>query len=381
MTSGNTDRPVDENLDPSTLAVTAGRAQRVPGGSLSVPPVLASSFHAGSDQSYSRDGNPTWQAFEAAIGALERGTAVAFSSGMAATSAILEGLAPTGQVVMAESAYSEVREVLAEREAAGRLQATYADPTDLDAMVAALPGADMLWLDSISNPLLDVPELDLLAQAAHDQGVLVVVDATLATPVLQRPLALGADIVVHSATKAIGGHSDLLLGVAVARTQETAARLGDARTMFGAVPGTFEAWLALRGLRTLSLRVERAQTTASRLAADLATREEVKWVRYPGLASDPAHGAAERLLDGPGTMIAFEIEGGAERAEAICEAVEVITHAASLGGVETLIERHGRWCSASHVPSGLLRLSVGCEHPDDLWRDLDRALAATSARV
>jgi len=239
----------------------------------------------------------------------------------------------------------------------------------------------MLWLDSISNPLLDVPELDLLAQAAHDQGVLVVVDATLATPILQRPLALGADIVVHSATKAIGGHSDLLLGVAVARTQETAARLGDARTMFGAVPGTFEAWLALRGLRTLSLRVERAQETASRLAADLATREEVKWVRYPALASDPAHGAAERLLDGPGTMIAFEIEGGAERAEAICEAVEVITHAASLGGVETLIERHGRWCSASHVPSGLLRLSVGCEHPDDLWRDLDRALAATSARV
>lgn len=370
---------MEENLDPSTLAVTAGRADPIPGGPLNVPPVLASSFHAGSEQSYARDGNPTWQAFEAAIGALEGGTAVSFSSGMAATSAILEGLPPTGRVVMADSAYSEVRGMLAEREAAGRLRATFTDPIDTDAMIASLPGADMLWLDAISNPLLDVPELDVLARAAHDEGVLVVVDATLATPVLQRPLALGADLVVHSATKAIGGHSDLLLGVAVARTQETAARLGDARTMFGAVPGTFEAWLALRGLRTLPLRVERAQATASRLAADLASREEVKWVRYPGLALDPAHGAAERLLDGPGTMIAFEIEGGVERAEAFCEAVGLITHAASLGGVETLIERHGRWCSASHVPSGLLRLSVGCEHPDDLWRDLDHALVATSA--
>lgn len=372
---------MDENLDPSTLAVTAGKAERVPGGPLNVPPVLASSFHAGTEQSYARDGNPTWAAFETAIGALEGGTAVAFSSGMAATSAILEGLAPTGQVVMAESAYSEVREMLAEREAAGRLRATIADPMDTNAMIAALPGADMLWLDAISNPLLDVPELDVLAQAAHDQGVLVVVDATLATPILQRPLSLGADIVVHSATKSIGGHSDLLLGVAIARTHETAARLGDARTMFGAVPGTLEAWLALRGLRTLPLRVERAQATAACLAADLFSREEVKWVRYPGLATDPAHGAAERLLDGAGTMIAFEIEGGIERAEAICEAVELITHAASLGGVETLIERHGRWCSAAHVPSGLLRLSVGCEHPDDLWRDLDRALAATAALV
>ena len=241
-------------------------------------------------------------------------------------------------------------------------------------MIASLPGADMLWLDAISNPLLDVPELDVLAQAAHDEGALVVVDATLVTPVLQRPLSLGADLVVHSATKAIGGHSDLLLGVAIARTHETAERLSDARTMFGAVPGTFEAWLALRGLRTLPLRVERAQATASRLASDLSGRDEVSWVGYPGLASDPANDAAKRLLDGPGTMVAFEIEGGVERAEAICEAVQVITHAASLGGVETLIERHGRWCSASHVPSALLRLSVGCEDPDDLWHDLDRAL-------
>jgi cystathionine gamma-synthase len=372
---------VPSELDPSTLAVTAGRAERVPGGPLSVPPVLASSFHAGSEQCYSRDGNPTWVAFEDAIGTLEGGRAVPFSSGMAATSAIMEGLAPTGHVVMAESAYSEVRGMLAEREAAGRLQATFVDVRDIDSVIAALPGADMLWLDAITNPSLDVTEIDVLARAAHQVGAVVVVDATLATPVLQQPLSLGADIVVHSATKAIGGHSDLLLGVAIARTREAAARLKDARTMFGAVPGTIEAWLALRGIRTLPLRVERAQENASRLAAELAARDDVQWIRYPGLPGDPSSGAAQRLLKGPGTMISFEIEGGLERAEAICDRVEVITHAASLGGVETLIERHGRWCTAEDVPSGLLRLSVGCEHHNDLWRDLDRALDATSARV
>ncbi len=353
----------------------------MPGGPLSVPPVLASSFHAGSELSYARDGNPTWVAFEAAIGALEGGTAVSFSSGMAASTAILETLPPTAHVVMADSAYSEVRGMLAEREAAGRLRATFADPTDVDATIALLPGADMLWLDSITNPLLDVPELDHLIRAAHQVGALVVVDATLVTPMLQRPLALGADLVVHSATKAIGGHSDLLLGVAVARSAATASRLVDARTMFGAVPGTLESWLALRGLRTLPLRIERAQATATYLAAQVAGREDVEWIRYPGLPGDPSAPIAARLLSGPGTMIAFELEGGPERAEAVCEAVELITHAASLGGVETLIERHGRWRCAADTPPGLLRLSVGCEHPADLWRDLERALALTATRV
>jgi len=372
---------VADDLDPSTLAILAGKEKSVPGGPLSVPPVLASSFHAGSDRSYARDGNPTWEAFESAIGALDGGTAVAFSSGMAATAAVLEGLPPTGHVVMADSAYAEVREMLAEREAAGRLRATFTDITDVEETTSLLPGADMLWLDAISNPSLDVPELDVLARAAHQNGVLVVVDATLVTPVLQQPLALGADLVVHSATKAIGGHSDLLLGVAVAASEATAGRLVDARTMFGATPGTLEAWLALRGLRTLPIRIERAQETASILARELAAREDVTWIRYPGLPDDPSRATAERLLRGPGTMIAFELQGDMERAEAICDSVEVITHAASLGGVETLIERHGRWRCATDVPDGLIRLSVGCEHPDDLWRDLERALDATSALV
>ncbi len=375
---GRPGRSVEDGLNPATVAVTAGRATRVPGGPLSVPPMLASSFHAGTDESYARDGNPTWEAFEEAIGALEGGTAVSFSSGMAATAAILEGLPPTGRVVMADSAYAEVRDVLDEREAAGRLRATYVDVRDTQGAIDALPGADMFWLDSISNPVLDVAELDVLARAAHQHGAIVVVDATLATPLLQRPLSLGADLVIHSATKGIGGHSDLLLGVAVARTKEAAARLTDARTMFGAVPGTLEAWLALRGLRTLPMRIERAQEGAMALATRLAERSDIEWIRFPGLPTDPAHQAAARLLEGPGNMIAFEVEGGEARAEAICEAVELITHAASLGGVETLIERHGRWRSASDDHVGLIRMSVGCEHPDDLWHDLERALETTS---
>ena len=272
--------------------------------------------------------------------------------------------------------------MLAEREAAGRLRATFVDVTDLEATLASLPGADMLWLKTISNPSFDVPGLDVLARAAHQEGALVVVDATLVTPVLQRPLSLGADIVIHSATKAIGGHSDLLLGVAVAGTDATAGRLADARTMFGAVPGGLESWLALRGLRTLPLRIERAQTTALLLAREISERQDLTWIRYPGLPEDPSHETSNRLLNGPGTMLSFELEGGMERAEAICGSVELITHAASLGGVETLIERHGRWRCARDTPPGLLRLSVGwAEHPNDLWSDLERALDATSVRV
>jgi cystathionine gamma-synthase len=315
------------------------------------------------------------------MGELDGGTAVSFGSGMAAASAILETLPPTAHVVMADSAYAEVRGMLAEREAAGRLRATFTDVLDTEATIALLPAADVLWLDALSNPSLDVPEIDHLARAAHQVGVQVVVDATLVTPFLQKPLALGADIVLHSATKAIGGHSDLLLGVAVARADDVAARLRDTRTMSGAVPGTLDAWLALRGLRTLALRIERAQSTALVLARRLAERDDLEWIRFPGLAGDPAHAVAARLLAGPGTVLSFEMTGGEERAEAVCNAVEVIGHAASLGGVETLIERHGRWRCAGDTAPGLLRMSVGCEHPEDLWRDLDRALSATSARV
>jgi len=367
---------LDLGLDRSTLAVVAGRGNRLTADPLNAPLVPASAFRGAGERSYARDGNPTWEAFEEAIGALEGGTAVAFATGMAAAAGVIEALPPTARVVVARSAYVEVRRLLAEREAAGRLRVTEVDATDGDSILPALPGADVAWLDSISNPALDVAEVDTVARAARQAGCAVVVDSTLATPVNQRPLELGADLVIHSATKYIGGHSDLLLGVAVAADPARASRLRDARTTLGAVPGTLETWLGLRGLRTLALRVERGAASAGILARRLAEHPAVALVRYPGLATDRSHPVARRLLDGFGAMLSFEVAGGGEAAGAVCEAVALISHASSFGGVETLIEHHGRWHPSSEAGDGLLRLSVGCEHPDDLWRDLDRALCA-----
>lgn len=361
-------------LRPATLAVHAGRPRPVPGDPLIPGPTFASAFHAGGARGYARDGNPTWEAFESAIGTLEDGHAVAFSSGMAAATAVLESLPPTARVLAAGDAYVEARRLLGEREADGRLRVGYVDAIELDAVLAELPGADVLWIDALSNPGLDVPELDRLAAAARESGATVVVDATLATPMLVRPLARGADLVLHSATKYMGGHSDLLLGVVAAADAERAARLRDSRAGLGSVPGTMEAWLGLRGLRTLPLRIERGAETAMALAGRLAAHPAVTTVRYPGLASDPAHRAASRLFDGYGAVLSFEVRGGAERADALCAAVRLITHATSLGGVETLIERPARWHHERDVPSGLLRLSAGCEHPEDVWDDLERAL-------
>jgi len=363
-------------LAPCTVAIVAGRGEPLAGAPLNSPPVLASAFRAGGERTYARDGNPTWDAFEDALGTLEGGTAVAFSTGMAAAAAVIETLPPTARVVVADTAYVEVLRLLAEREAAGRLSLTHVDGSDTGAVVAAVDGADLAWLDSVSNPGLDVAEVDVIAAAAHAAEAILVVDSTLATPINQRPLALGADLVIHSAAKYVGGHSDLLLGVAVAADAARAARLADARRTLGAVPGTLEAWLGLRGLRTLAPRVERGAASAAVLAERLAEHPTVTRVRYPGLASDPSHEVAARLLDGFGAMLSFEVEGGERAADAVCDRVAVIVHASSFGGVETLIEEPGRWHADPRVPAGLLRLSIGCEHPDDLWRDLEQALAS-----
>ncbi len=333
--------------------------------------MFASAFASGEGPGYARQSNPTWEAFEAALGALEGGAAVTFASGMAAADAVLDALPADSRVIVARSAYLEVRRLLAR----SPLEVSEVDPLDTKATLAALEHADVLWLDAITNPNLEVPELDLLLAAARRAGVLSVVDSTLATPVLLRPLELGADLVLHSATKYIGGHSDLMLGAAVARDPRLSARLRETRTATGAVPGTMEAWLGLRGMRTLPLRVERGVETAALLAGRLQVHPRVGSVRYPGLEGDPAHSTAARLLDGFGALVSFEV-GRAERADAICRAVEVIVHASSLGGVETLIERQAAWHADPSVPGGLLRLSVGCEDPEDLWRDLERALAA-----
>jgi cystathionine gamma-synthase len=362
-------------LHPATRAVLAGRP-RQPGEALNQPPVFASAFaSAGEGSGYARHSNPTWEAFEAALGSLDGGSAVAFGSGMAAAAAVIDALPTGAEVLVGDSAYLEVRRVLADRQRLGRLRVTEIDPLATDPLMAALRGADLLWLDAIANPMLEVPELDRILPAARRAGALSVVDSTLATPVLLRPIELGADVVVHSATKYVGGHSDLMLGVAVARDPHLAARLHEARTAGGSLPGTMEAWLGLRGMRTLPLRIERGAATAALLAARLDADERVGAVRYPGLASHPSHETASRLLGAHGAVLSFEVAGAA-RADDVCEAVEVITHAGSLGGVETLIERQARWHGEASVPDGLLRLSVGCEAPEDLRRDLSSALAA-----
>ena len=356
-------------LRPETVAVHAGRPSE---GPLSAPVVLASNFRT---FGYTREeGSPTWEALEAAVGALEGGESVAFGSGMAAIAAVLEPLPVGARVVGPAVGYTVTRGLLAERAAAGRLELASVDLTDTDAVLRACEGAALLWVETPTNPLVGIAELDRLCEGAHAAGAAVVVDATFATPLLQRPLELGADVVVHSATKFIGGHSDLLLGVASARAPERAQALRHARGTLGATPGALEAFLALRGLRTLAVRLERAQASAAVLAERLAAHPAVGAVYYPGLASDPGHERAARLMDGFGAMLAFELAGGPAAADAVCERVRVLIHATSLGGVETLIERRARY-PEEVAPEALLRISVGIEHVEDLWRDLERALS------
>ncbi len=339
---------------------------------------MASTFHAGGEGAYARtDGTPTWRALEEAVGELEGGEAVLFSSGMAAVAAVLETLPIGARVVHPTVSYLGVRRLMGDHVDAGRMQTSPVDITDAEATIAAARGADMLWIETPTNPLIGIADLERLAGAATELGVITVVDNTFATPLLQRPLELGCDIVVHSATKLIGGHSDLLLGIAVCRDAERSEELRDVRHDAGATPGGLEAWLALRGLRTLPVRLAQAQATALDLARRLRDHARVRRVHYPGLPDDPGHELANRQMDGFGTMLAFQVEGGAARADAVCAAVRLLTHATSLGGVETLIENRAAQPGEEHLPEGLLRVSVGCEHPEDLWEDLDAALASS----
>lgn len=369
------------SLRPETALVVGGRPARGPGQPMNVPVVLASNFGSETPddpaaRAYSReDATPGWEALEQVIGGLEGGTAVAYASGMAAIAAVLD-LLPTGaRVVAPVDSYSGVRMLLADAAEAARWRVELVDTTDTEATVAAATGADLLWLESPSNPLMDVSDLPALCAAAKAAGARTVVDNTFATPLLQRPLALGADVVVHSATKFIGGHSDLLLGIAVVADPELVTALRRRRTLAGATPGALEAYLALRGARTLAVRLRAGQASAGELARRLDAHEAVTRVRYPGLPADPFHARAAAQMSGFGAMLAFEV-ADAKTADAVCRAVEIVQAATSLGGVESTMERRAKLSGQEHVPPGLLRLSVGCEHVDDLWDDLAQALAS-----
>jgi cystathionine gamma-synthase len=360
-----------------TVAISAGRPAPIPEGPLNVPITPASALHAGGASGYARNGHPPWEALEEVIGALEGGHALAFSSGMAAATAAISLFPAQPTVVAPEVAYMDVRSSLLRLQELGRAQVRLVDVTDSDAVIAACDGADVLWLESPTNPLLGLADLRRLCAFARERRMLCVVDNTLATPLLQRPLSLGADVVVHSATKAMGGHADLLLGATVVRHQQHRQALHEAREMGGATPGALETYLCLRGLRTLPLRFERSQANAAVLAQRLSEHPEVREVRYPGLGSHPQHERARATLAGAGFMLTFRVRGGAARADALVDTVQVLTHATSLGGVETTLERRARYPAERGIPEDLLRVSVGCEHAEDLWQDLQQALEAT----
>jgi cystathionine gamma-synthase len=362
-----------------TLLISAGRPAAVPDGPLNAPIAPASALHAGGAVGYARGENPAWAPLEAALGALEGGEAVVFASGMAAAAAVIDLFEGPRPVVVAPAiSYQQIRAALIDLDAVGRVALRLVDITDTAATLDACAGADVLWLESPTNPLLGVADLPVLCGHARAQGLLCVVDNTLATPLVQRPLALGADIVVHSATKAIGGHSDLLLGAAVTADPGRLAGLRHRRARGGATPGALEVFLCLRGLRTLALRHRQAQASAGILAQRLRDHPEVTEVRYPGLVDDPAHARANEFMDGAGFMLTFTVGGGAARADRLLDELRLLVHTTSLGGVETTLERRARYPDERSVPESLLRVSVGCEHVEDLWDDLAGALGRTA---
>ena len=345
-------------LSPATVTVTGGRPPREPDAPLNVPISMASTYVAGGDTEYGRYGNPSWEAFEDVLGSLEGGRALAFSSGMAAVTTVLDLVGHGAKVVAPQHAYQGSIMSLADLEARGRLTAELVDIEDTAAVVAACADAALVWLETPTNPALELADIETIAAAAHEAGAYVVVDNTFATPLLQQPISLGADIVVHSATKYLSGHSDVLLGALVVADDELFAVLKNRRSLTGSVPGTLESWLALRGMRTLHLRVERAQANAQALLPRLREHPAISAVRYPG----------------SGAIISIVLDGELA-ADLLVRKTSLWVHATSLGGVESTFERRRRWkTEARTIPEGLVRMSVGIEDVDDLWADLSTAL-------
>lgn len=361
-------------IKPESWLVSAGRASES-GAPLNVPPIPASNFIIGGKREYSRDdGTPTWEALEEVVGGLESGKAVAFASGMAAIASVFDQLPVGAVVVLPDDCYQGVAGLAVSGAEKQRWSVRRLAVEDTVGWIRSCSVADLIWLESPSNPLLAVADLEAICAAPRKPGTIVAVDNTFATPLNQQPLGLGATVSLQSATKFIGGHSDLLSGVATTRDDTLWHALRKSRELTGATPGTLEAFLAVRGARTLALRLERAQKTAMILSAKLEKHPLVARVRYPGLSSHPTHATAKRVLRGFGTIISFDLLGGGELADAVCRSVRLIRHATSLGAVESTMERRAAIPGQEHLPPSLLRLSVGIEDADDLWFDLDSAI-------
>ncbi|QSS91877.1 cystathionine gamma-lyase [Streptomyces sp. M54] len=346
-------------------------------------PVFAAHFHLSGDPTgpytYGRDTNPTWTHLERAIGELEApGEEVettVFASGMAAITSVLLSQVRSGDaVVLPDDGYQALPLVREQLEAYGVEVRTA--PTGGDAQLALLKGAKVLWIESPSNPGLDVCDIRRLVEAAHAAGVLVAVDNTLATPIGQRPLKLGADFSVASDTKGMTGHGDILFGHVTCRDPRLTADVRRWRKIAGAIPGPMEAWLAHRSLATLHLRIDRQCTTALALAEVLAKRAEVTGLRYPGLPGDPSHPVAARQMRRFGSVVSFEL-ADREAAERFLSALRLVDDATSFGGVRSTAERRGRW-GGDAVAEGFIRFSVGVEDPEDLLADVEQALNAAA---
>jgi len=373
-----------------TRAIHAGYEPDPSTGAV-IPPIYATSTYKQDGvgglrggYEYSRSANPTRTALEENLASLEEGErGFAFASGLAAEHTLLKALcAPGDHVVIPGDAYGGTYRLFAHVEQGWGLDCTPAAVSEVDAVRGAVqPGRTRLvWVETPTNPLLNIGDIEALAGVAHDAGALLVVDNTFASPYLQQPLTLGADVVVHSTTKYCGGHSDVVGGALVVRDAAVADRLMFHQNAIGAVAGPFDSWLTLRGLRTLALRMERHCDNAERVVEFLGSHPAVSEVVYPGLEEHPGHEVASRQMRRYGGIVSFRVAAGEQAALDVCARAEVFTLAESLGGIESLIEHPGRMTHASvagtalEVPSDLVRLSVGIETDDDLVADLDRAL-------
>jgi cystathionine gamma-synthase len=363
-------------------------------GALTPPVHLATTFERpasgdyGDGYVYARWGNPTRDLFEATLADLEAdgldggAEAAAFASGMAATATVLQALRPGDHVLLPDDVYHGVRHLFRSTFGAWGLTYSEVDQTDLGAVRDALrPEIRLVWAETPSNPLLKITDLTALADLAHDAGALLLVDGTWTTPLLQRPLALGADLVLHSATKYLGGHSDAILGALVARRGvDLFDRVRALQKGAGAVADPFSSWLVLRGMRSLGARMPLHGANAQRLAEALAAHPAVEAVHYPGLPNHPGHDVARRQMDGFGGMLSFQVWGGAERALGVAARTRVFKRSTSLGGTESLIEHRASIESQpTPTPPSLLRVSVGLEFADDLIVDLTQALDGVAA--
>jgi cystathionine gamma-synthase len=369
-----------------TAAIHAGQDPDVPYGAVNVPIYQTSTYAqpgVGRPKvyDYARGGNPTREAFQQALAALEGGErCFSFGSGMGAETTLLLTLRPGDHVLLADDVYGGTYRLLSKVLEPWGLAFSTCDLNDADAMRDALhPESGVVWFETPSNPLLKVIDIEAVSSVAHEAGARVVVDNTFATPALQRPLELGADAVVHSVTKYIGGHSDLIGGAIVTSDPDWIDRLGFLLNAVGAVPGPMDAYLGLRGLKTLALRMREHCASAAAIASWLGSHPKVRRVHYPGLTDHPGHDVASRQMSGFGGMVSFEVESP-EDAVRIAEGTQLFFLAESLGGVESLIEVPGPMTHASvagsplEVPPELVRLSVGIEHVDDLIADLEHAL-------